>query len=70
MSAKFLVPIADALSERFLRRYCGKDRFCTDWTSSPKAAHFDLQKAIALGVLKAIGFCNGALAYDFGLLVW
>jgi hypothetical protein len=36
----------------------------------PKAAHFELQKAIALGVLKAIGFCNGALAYDFGLLVW
>jgi hypothetical protein len=33
----------------------------------PKAPHFEFQKAIALGVLKAIGFCNGALAYDFGL---
>jgi hypothetical protein len=35
-----------------------------------KAAHFELQQAIALGVLKAIGFATEPLAYDFGLFVW
>jgi hypothetical protein len=30
-----------------------------------KAAHFELQQAIALGVLKAIGFCNGAFSVRF-----